>query len=202
MKIRRNLMRAYLAVAALLMVGSLTWQAQDVLAVQVSQHKNAFWASANFTGDWHGGGYNEDAIDLQDPGNNCTQYSGCNTAYFRYLGQNQYYADYTLSSYYSATGCTGRAVTVRYYAGGIWKPLIRLNYVHLKNMRSSLSGTLDYAANFNDWVGDVADSQAGTCDWSGVHLHYSRSTNYGTNDHNSVSSPVGSDTVVFNSYSY
>lgn len=159
--------------------------------------KNALWKSAAIN-SWysHGAAYDEDALDLDDP--DCTSTSGCDTVYFRYAGQNQYLAAYTLGSYFSPGNCTGRNVTVDYYANGVWNPMVRLTYVHMKSMRSSLSGSLGYAEEFNEWVGAVADSQVVQCDWDGTHLHYGRKTNYGTSASNgSVTSPLDSAATVF-----
>lgn len=49
----------------------------------------------------------------------------------------------------------------------------------------------------------VASSQPANCTWSGPHLHYGRSTNYGTNAKNgaagfgALNSWVGADEVTF-----
>ena len=172
--------------------------------VTQSYHKNALWSSAQVSQSWHGYGYSEEALDLKDPG--CSSLGNCKTAYFRYQGLNQYSAQYTVTDYAITSTCTGRYYTVNYYSGGLWRPLIRMAYVHLQSMRAPSSGvyySLGYNQELNEWVGAVASSQAANCDWSGPHLHYARSTNYGTNAKNgaagfgALNSWVGTDEVTF-----
>jgi hypothetical protein len=179
------------------------FSAQSVFAaVNVSKHPNAFQAQSSISQSWHDcTNCSEDALDMQDPNNDCWYYSpnGCNDVYFWYQGQNQYEADYTITQY--GGSCAGRVATIRYYDGGTWKPLIRLNYVHLKDLQSLTSGSLGYAQHFSYKVGKTNDSE--TCGgWSGPHLHYSRNWNYGSSDHDSVSSPIAWDANIFNGYSY
>ncbi len=170
--------------------------------ITISYHKNSLWTSIQVGSlSWHGSGYSEDALDLLDP--DCEESSGCNTAYFRSQGLGQYSVEYTLSTY-GGSYCTGRVYTMNYYANNQWNSLIRLNFVHLKNMRSSSQGQLSYYHDYAEWVGDVAHSQdTPNCAWTAPHLHYSRSTNYGLNVHNGASgfgdagSWVGSNEVVF-----
>jgi hypothetical protein len=171
-------------------------------AVNVSKHPNAFQAQSSINNSWHDcTNCSEDALDMQDPNNDCWYYSpsGCNAVYFWYQGQNQYAADYTVTQY--GGSCAGRTVTIRYYDGSIWKQLIRLNYVHLKAMTSLTSGSLSYAQQFSYEVGKTWDSE--TCSaWTGPNLHYSRNWNYGSSDHDSVSSPIAWNANIFNGYSY
>lgn len=194
--------------AILIIIGVLLAGAPLLLApsnafgtgLTVTYHKNALWTSAFVTTSWHGGAYSEDALDLGD--SDCTATSGCNTAYFRSQGLGQYQVQYTLTNY-GGSYCTGKVYTLNYYGNGVWNSLIRLNYVHIKNMRTSSSGTLNYYHDYAEWVGDVADTQNVNCAWSGPHLHYSRSTNYGVNVHNGAAgfgaygSYVGADEVTF-----
>ena len=193
----------FAGLVALLVIAAAFWQgtASSRADVSTSYHKNTLWTSAYVNASWHGGGYNEDALDLAD--SDCTAYGGCNTVYFRYQGLGQYAADYTLTNY--GGSCAGRTYTVRYYINSTWTPLIRLHFVHLKNMRASSTGTLSYSSEYNEWVGDVWHAE--TCDgWTGPHAHYSRSTNYGTNAHNGASgfgdagTWVGSNEVTFVAY--
>lgn len=193
--------------AGLVIIGVLASIAHRSAAagVQTSHHKNAFWTTTIISDSWHGGGYGEDALDMDD--SPCTGSSPvCKTAYFRYTGMNQHQVEYTMSNYSSPNGCTGRAYTLNYYSGGQWHPLIRLNFVHLQSMRASSQGLLDYAQVYNEWVGAVAPSQVSTCGWTAPHLHYSRSLYYGLNDHNSTPgfaarySTIGSDAIVFQAY--
>ena len=172
-----------------------------------SYHRNTFWLSAQVGSlGWHGGTYTvpEDAIDLLDPG--CTSTGGCETAYFRYEGLGQFAADYTLTDYAISSNCTGRTLTVRYYSGGTWKPLIKLNYVHMKSQRASLSGSLSYSDTVDLWVGVSDHTQPGGCSWTTPQVHFSRLQSYGINAHNGASgfgdaySWVGSDEVTFLAY--
>lgn len=200
---RHAVLRTFiLAVAVAATALPLGWRSTvQGQGLTISYHKNSMWTEIQVgSSSWHGGGYSEDALDLLDP--DCGASSGCNTAYFRSQGLGQYSVEYTLASY-GGSYCTGRVYTMNYYAGGQWNSLVRLNFVHLKNMRSSSQGQLSYYHDFGEWVGDVADSQNQNCAWTAPHLHYSRSTNYGTNVHNGASgfgdahSWVGSNEVVF-----
>ena len=179
-------------------------------ALNVSKHGGSFFTASSVSGWWHDcTNCSEDAIDLFDPANDCWVVpnppgrsgnpSLCDFADFVYIGQGQYAADYTITQY--GGSCAGRTVTVRYFAGGVWKPLIRLNFVHLKNKASLGTGTLGYSSNLAATMGKTWEAE--TCGaWSGPHLHYSRNWNYGSSDHASFSSPVYRSTIVFNGYSY
>lgn len=172
----------YVAIVVTVLAVSLVWaqQATHATTVTVSHHKQSVLNSTREVGElgWH---YNtgEEAIDLLTP--ECTGYDNCPTVYFRYQGLNQFAAYYTMSTY--GGSCAGKTYTVDWWNGSQWVPLIRLSFVHLKNMRSSGQGQLGYDQEYNEWVGDVWEAE--TCyGWEGSHLHYARGTSYGTNGHN------------------
>ncbi|MBI2767429.1 MAG: hypothetical protein HYX53_16160 [Chloroflexi bacterium] len=199
----RKLLRiVYISAVIGVIVGAGIWSdtTRSAASVATSNHKNSLWRSAYVNSTYsHGNGYNEDALDLDNSG--CSSSGGCYTAYFRYQGLNQYAAAYTLSNY--GGGCAGRTYTVDYYVNSQWTPLIKLSFVHLKNMRSSSSGSLSYATEYDEWVGDVSENEPRTCS-SGPHLHYARNLSYGTNASNGsvggVGTWLGSDAVVYTAY--
>lgn len=179
--VRRLAMIALTALTVLSIVPafpSVASQADAQGPLYITYHRTPFWPAC-VQGTWHGSGYNEDAIDIDDV---CGPTSGLPTVYFRSQGLNQYWVEYTLSAY--GGNCTGRRYTMHYWVNNQWSPLVRLNYVHLDNMRASSQGQLTYAHNYAEWVGTVAPSQPMGCLWTGIHLHFSRSTNYGLNVHN------------------
>lgn len=162
-------------------VGVMSYFAVEpaLAAVNVSKHPNPFQAQSAITQTWHNcTGCYEDALDMQDPNNDCWDYSpgACNQVRFWYQGQNQYAADYAITQY--GGSCTGRTVTIRYY-DGVRKPLVRLHYVHLKSMTSLTTGSLGYAEHFSLIVGSTHDDEPCAA-WSNPHLHYARSTDYGS----------------------
>lgn len=181
---RRFVMVAVAAVAALTILSAFPPRIASPADAQgplyITYHRTPFWPAC-VQGSWHGSGISEDAVDIDDV---CGPTSGNLTVYFRSQGLNQYWVEYTLSAYASQTGCTGRRYTMNYWVNNQWSPLVRLNYVHLANMRSSSQGQLTYAHDYAEWVGIVAPSQPEGCSWDGQHLHFSRSTNYGLNVHN------------------
>lgn len=198
---RTTLNLGYMVLILALIATAGLWSAtKRSSAVETSNHKNSFWQSAHVTSTYnHGNGDNEDALDLGNP--TCTSTNGCYTAYFRYQGLGQYAAYYTLSSY--SGGCSGRTYTVDYYVNSQWTPLIRLSFVHLKNMRGSSSGSLSYSTGYDEWVGDVWDAE--TCSgWTGPHLHYARYLYYGTNSSNGnvggYDTTLGGDDVVYQAF--
>lgn len=152
---------------------------------------------------WHGYSYAEEALDL---------FVGTGlTARFRAdaLASTLYWS----SSGYGVEGggtsqCTGRVYTLSVYDAslGYWKALIQENIVHLNaGMHAYGSGYVSPYSSYEDWAGIVADSQPG-CTYDPHHIHYSRSTSYGSSAHNGAPgfgaawSWVGSSEVVFVAY--
>lgn len=154
---------------------------------------------------WHAGGYDEEALDLFVG-------SGA-TVYFRIETIDRW--TYYQLSYYGQEGggssyCKGRVYTVWWWDPAVsqWKYLVRENFVHLGDnpIVNSSDGQVAPYSGHEEWVGVVAASQHPYCEYSGTHLHQSRSVSIGNSARNGASgfgdpgSWVGSSDVIFVAY--